>query len=89
MQNLVPWSGIKPRPPTLGAKSLNLWTTREVPELYFKSQNCLRESQPGAWEKPLSRTVLPTLALLALGARLLSCAWKGVEQHPWPPASTL
>ena len=27
---LVPWPGIKPRPPALGAQSLSHWTTREV-----------------------------------------------------------
>ena len=32
MQDLVPWPGIKPRPPALGAWSLNNWTTREVPQ---------------------------------------------------------
>ena len=28
---LVPWAGIKPGPPALGARILNHWTTREVP----------------------------------------------------------
>ena len=31
MQDLVPWPGIEPRPPALGARSFNDWTTREVP----------------------------------------------------------
>ena len=31
MWDLVPWPGIKPGPPALGARSLNHWTTREVP----------------------------------------------------------
>ena len=31
MWDLVPWPGIKPRPPVLGAQSLSHWTTREVP----------------------------------------------------------
>ena len=30
MWDLVPWPGIKPRPPALGAQSLGHWTTREV-----------------------------------------------------------
>ena len=30
MWNLVPWPGIEPRPPALGAQSLGHWTTREV-----------------------------------------------------------
>ena len=29
--DLVPWPGIEPRPPALGAWSLNHWITREVP----------------------------------------------------------
>ena len=29
--DLVPWSGIEPRPPELRAQSLSHWTTREVP----------------------------------------------------------
>ena len=28
---LVRWPGIEPLPPTLGAQSLNHWTTRKVP----------------------------------------------------------
>ena len=31
----VPWPGIKPRPPALGAQSLTYWTTREVPVFNF------------------------------------------------------
>ena len=30
MWNLIPWPGIEPRPPALGAPSLKHWTTREV-----------------------------------------------------------
>ena len=33
MWDLVPWPGIEPRPPTLGAWSLSHWTTMEVPIL--------------------------------------------------------
>ena len=33
---LVPWPGIEPMPPALGAWSLNHWTAREVPcRLFF------------------------------------------------------
>ena len=31
MWNLVPWPGMEPGPPVLGARSLSHWTTREVP----------------------------------------------------------
>ena len=34
MWDLVPWPGIEPEPPALGAWSLSHWTTREVPELH-------------------------------------------------------
>ena len=37
MWDLVPWSGIKPGPPALKIWSISHWTTREVPEFYFKS----------------------------------------------------
>ena len=32
MWDLVPRPGIEPRPPALGAQSLNHWTTSEVPQ---------------------------------------------------------
>ena len=35
MWDLVPWSGIKPGSPALGACSLGHWTTREVPFANF------------------------------------------------------
>ena len=35
MQDLVPWPGIEPRPPAVGAQSLIHWTTREVPQLWI------------------------------------------------------
>ena len=38
MRDLVPWLGIEPGPPALGAWSLNHWTTKEVP----KSLNFLK-----------------------------------------------
>ena len=37
MWDLVPWPGIDPGPPALGARSLNHWTTREVPNYYLFS----------------------------------------------------
>ena len=35
MQVLVPWPGIKLRPPEVGVQSLSCWATREVPCSYF------------------------------------------------------
>ena len=40
MWDLVPWPGIEPGPPALGARSLSHWTTREVLVL-SKILNCL------------------------------------------------
>ena len=37
MWDLVPWPGIEPKPPALGAWSLSPWTTREVPLWAFLS----------------------------------------------------
>ena len=34
--NLVPWQGIKPEPPVLGAWSLSYWATREILPLGFQ-----------------------------------------------------
>ena len=42
--DLVPWPGVKPRPPSLGAQGLSPWTTREVPILYF--------FEPKSWHHP-------------------------------------
>ena len=36
MWHLVPWPGIEPRPPALGAQNLRHWTTREVLITVFK-----------------------------------------------------
>ena len=35
MWDLVPWPGIEPRPPTLGAQSLSHWSPREVPRFFI------------------------------------------------------
>ena len=35
MWDLVPWPGTEPRPPALGAQSVNHWTTREVPQFWI------------------------------------------------------
>ena len=35
MWDLVPWLGIKPGPPALGARGLSHWTTRKVPSIVF------------------------------------------------------
>ena len=37
---LFPRPGVEPRPPALGAWSLNYWPTREVPTSVFKNMSC-------------------------------------------------
>ena len=36
MWDLVPWPGMEPGPPALGAQSLSHWTTREVPSVAYR-----------------------------------------------------
>ena len=55
MWDLVPWPGIEPGPPVLGAQSLNHGTIREVPRVSFFPCVKKRVSQEtgaeqGAWE---------------------------------------
>ena len=57
--DLVPWPGIKPRPPALGAWSLNHCTTREDPDL-------LR-----FWELPCQNLWQRNIPLAHLGSSLL------------------
>ena len=45
MWDLVPWSGIKPGPPTLGVWSLSHWTTRGDPAKVILNQINLSSSQ--------------------------------------------
>ena len=39
MWNLIPWPGIKPRPPPLRTQSVSHWTTREIPRLVIFTLN--------------------------------------------------
>ena len=41
MWDLVPWSGLEPRPLALGAWCLSHWTSGEVPRFYFWVEVCL------------------------------------------------
>ena len=40
MWDLVSWPGIEPRPSALGARILSHWTTREVPNSFYKQHGC-------------------------------------------------
>ena len=57
MWDLVPWPGIKPSPPGLGAWSLSHWTTREV---YFSDV----ESASHTWDKSHLEVVYNYFCLL-------------------------
>ena len=92
MWDLVPWSGVKPRPPTLQGQSLGHWTTREVP-LVFTSCIFLdhREKYPKYWtNKALICTLSPNTILWAYtvhvgqwGRRLIWCEWSGYFPFQW------
>ena len=45
--DLVPWSGIKPRPPALGARCLSQRTTREGPSLQYSGSWWPKEEAQG------------------------------------------
>ena len=57
--DLVPWLGIEPNPPVLGAWSLSHWTTREVPipiflKAFIKYLFCINyENNLGIWSTML------------------------------------
>ena len=57
MWELVPWSGVKPGPPVLGAQSLSLWTTRGV---HLLRSICLHRPEMEGWtEHMIHSTVCP------------------------------
>ena len=60
MWDLVPWPGIKPRPPALEARSLSHWATREVPILNYFLISRLKER----YTLPLLHSSLLSVALL-------------------------
>ena len=58
MWDLVPWPGIEPRPPALGAWSLTHWTTREIPWVF-----CHRDGSRGS--KDAASTLLILVCLIS------------------------
>ena len=53
MWNLVPWPGIEPECPALGARSLNHWTTREVPKwgfFFWRESDKRPDFNPNFWK---------------------------------------
>ena len=72
---LVPWPGIEPRPPVLGARSLNHCATREVPTCMF-SLHVTCPKQASLHAKPV-----PTL-----GSRQRHCCPSRANQKPGTPS---
>ena len=59
MWGLVPWPGVEPEPPALGAWGLGHWTTREVPLSPFNSLSCL----PPPFLSSLVKCISPVFSL--------------------------
>ena len=79
MWDLVPWPGMKPRPPALGAWSLSHWTTREVSH---KSLWCPSQSGLNCWYRCSRFRLWPHRrhpAWPASDPRLIYC-----PQQRWP-----
>ena len=51
MWDLVPWPGIKPGPPALGAHNLSPWTTGEVPGVSFIEGTDWMHIWSGEWRE--------------------------------------
>ena len=91
--DLVPWPGLKPRPPALGARSLSPWTTREVlTESWRVEQSNGRENDWRWGWAALARVISVELALELrlndmkevamerwLGQRVCKCKGPGAE----------
>ena len=60
MWDLVPWPGVKPQPPALGAWSLSHWTTREVPHLCVFKLTSEEGSQHVSFPIPGLSVIPPT-----------------------------
>ena len=71
MWDQVPWPGIEPWPPALGAQSLSRWTTREVQDLRLQSLNAEVRHKHGNSRcvSQVSRT--HGLAVLSLRKRII------------------
>ena len=63
MWDLVPWPGIKPGPLALRQQSLSHWTTREVPQSWFKTVRENIDSQNWNLELDKFRDALSLIGL--------------------------
>ena len=91
MWHLIPWPGILPRPPALGAWSLSHWTTREDPQTQcFKQQNFIF-SQCGGWRsRSRCRQVwFPLRPSLACSWPLSPCVFAWSSLCTGPPSDSL
>ena len=58
MQELVPWPGMEPRPPALGAQNLSHWTIRDIPICLFLV--CFISKETGAQK---GHDIVPSLTV--------------------------
>ena len=69
--DLVPWPGIEPRPPALGAHSLSHWTTRKVPGMSVLWKQIW-------WGSKLPQTLQSPVWIFSF-----NISWKVFVQHYW------
>ena len=78
MQDLVPWPGMKPRPPALAAQGLHQWTTREVSifaQLFLCSIGSEYPCTGIMW-------IWKFLSLLCWSGLLIPCCWHFSSNEP-------
>ena len=85
--DLVPRPGIEPRPPALGAWSLNHWTTREVPVLFKDMNVCDMLEMSYKSIMNLAFKGLASREICGSKASLPNC--KTPQPRPWQPPSKL
>ena len=84
MWDLVPWPGIEPWPPVLGAQSLNHWDTREIsPWLFLKMHFSWWENE--FWISLLR--LIPEISLENLPFSCKKCSFPESLQLPTPSGS--
>ena len=82
MWDLVPWPGVEPRPPALGAWSLSHWSTREVPWKSFSMQENPSKPQFSPGSSPALFWRLPHQALVLVPTSVTTCRPKAPGQGP-------
>ena len=80
MQDLVPWPGIEPGAPALGARSLTHWTTKEVPKVILTKRKKNRKNCVTL----LLKTFQWPPSELELNSQLLTLASRSHKTWPSP-----